>query len=77
MPENACPRCGGAMERGFLSTTAGSGLFWSHHEEAIRFRPHDLEVLVPTRFGGNSSANLPGSRCGACGTILLERGGPR
>lgn len=74
MPENdACPRCGTAMERGFLSTTNGSGLFWSHHDEAIRLRPHDLEVLVPTRFGGNFSANLTGSRCPSCGTLVLER----
>ena len=67
-----CPKCGGPLQAGFVATSNGSGLFWSHHPEASRFRPTDLEVLVPTGFGGTYSANIPGERCPSCGTILLH-----
>jgi hypothetical protein len=65
------------MEPGFVSTSNGSGLFWSHAAEAHRLRPHGLEVLVPTGFEGTYSANLPGDRCPNCGTILLRLPKPR
>lgn len=67
-----CPECGGPLESGFLATTNGSGLFWSHHGDASRLRPHDLEVLVPTGFGGTYSANLPSERCPNCKRIFAR-----
>jgi hypothetical protein len=54
-----------------VATTNGSGLFWSHEAANSRLRPKGLEVLVGTSFGGTYSANLPGSRCPSCQTILL------
>jgi hypothetical protein len=69
---SACPNCQTTLEDGFLSTSNGSGIFWAHHAEANRLRPHDLEVLAPTRFMGTYSANLAGGRCPACGTVVLE-----
>jgi hypothetical protein len=72
MVDNTCPNCGGALEAGFISTSNGSGLFWSHQAESMRLRPKDQEVLVPTKFGGTYSANLPGDRCRACATILVR-----
>jgi hypothetical protein len=72
MPENKCPNCGAALEAGFISTSNGSGLFWSHESQSMRLRPKDQEVLVPTKFGGTYSANLPGERCRACSTILVR-----
>ncbi|MGA9839009.1 MAG: hypothetical protein WBE40_07700 [Thermoplasmata archaeon] len=55
-----------------MTSTSGSGLFWSHEGSSTRFRPKGLEVLVPTAFGITSSANLPGERCPHCETILLQ-----
>jgi len=73
MAEGAnCPYCGKPLESGFLATSNGSGLFWSHHAEAARLRPHDLEVVVGTGFGGTYSANLPAQRCTACRKILAQ-----
>lgn len=72
MAETKCAVCGGLLEMGFVSTSNGSGLYWSHEAKSARLRPKGLEVLVGTRFGGNFSANLPGGRCPACKTILLE-----
>lgn len=72
MPERVCATCGGPVETGFVSTTNGSGLFWSHETASARLRPKGLEVLVPTGFGGTFSANLPGWRCASCRTILLQ-----
>ncbi|MFZ0892747.1 MAG: PF20097 family protein [Thermoplasmata archaeon] len=72
MAEGVCPNCGGALEAGFVSTSNGSGLFWSLRAEERRLRPKDMEVLVPTEFGGTYSANLPGQRCRKCKTILLK-----
>lgn len=69
MAERSCPRCQGALEDGFIATSNGSGLFWSHSDATARSRPKGLEVLVPTGFGGTFSANLPGRMCRACGTI--------
>lgn len=67
-----CSVCGGDLEPGFLATSNGSGLFWAHSDEARRLRPHDMEVVVPTQFGGTFSANLPGVRCRACGRYELR-----
>ena len=72
MSETRCANCGGLLDAGFVSTTNGSGLFWSHEASASRLRPTGLEVLVPTGFQGTYSANLPGLRCPACSTILLR-----
>jgi DNA-directed RNA polymerase subunit RPC12/RpoP len=72
MPDGKCSTCGGAVEPGFVTTTNGSGLFWAHEGTDFRLRPKGLEVLVPTGFGGTYSANLPGIRCPACRTILLN-----
>jgi len=72
MAEGKCATCGGALEAGFVTTTNGSGLFWSHSASLSRFRPKGLEVLVGTGFGGTYSANLPGQRCAQCKTILLS-----
>jgi hypothetical protein len=66
----ACPSCHQPMEPGFVSTSNGSGLFWSHSSRASRLRPDDLEVLVPTGFGGTYSANLAAERCVACKKVL-------
>jgi hypothetical protein len=55
-----------------VTTTNGSGLFWSLQAEESRLRPGGLEVLVPTRFHGTYSANAQGLRCRACGTILMR-----
>lgn len=71
MPNAKCAVCGGPLEEGFVATTSGSGLFWSHQSVSARFRPKGLEVLVGTGFGGTYSANLPGQRCAQCRTILL------
>ena len=60
MGEASCPNCGERLESGFLSTTNGSGLFWSHESTATRLRPKGLEVLVPTGFQGTYSANVEG-----------------
>jgi hypothetical protein len=67
-----CATCGGPLEPGFVSTSNGSGLYWSHEAAASRLRPKGLEVLVGTGFGGTYSANLPGARCSACNTIVLS-----
>ena len=72
MTSSSCPSCGGPREAGFLSTTNGSGLFWSHSDASRRLCPTDLEVLVPTGFMGTYSANLPGEFCRKCGTIALR-----
>jgi Domain of unknown function (DUF6487) len=72
MAEPTCSHCGSPLESGFVSTSNGSGLFWSHSGTASRLRPNDLEVLVPTGFMGTFSASLPGTRCRACGTITLR-----
>jgi hypothetical protein len=71
MAEGKCAVCGGDLETGFVTSTNGSGLFWSHEAQSSRFRPIGLEVLVPTGFGVMSSANLPGQRCAHCQTILV------
>ncbi len=72
MPEGICPTCGGSLESGFVTTTNGSGLFWSRETASARLRPTGLEVLVPTGFGGTYSANLAGQRCAHCRTVLLQ-----
>ena len=72
MSNAKCTVCGGPLEAGFVTTTNGSGLFWSQNASTSRFRPKDLEVLVGTGFGGTYSANLPGARCAHCRTILLH-----
>ncbi|MGI0132965.1 MAG: PF20097 family protein [Thermoplasmata archaeon] len=72
MADLNCPTCGGPLERGFLSTTNGSGLFWSHENTGTRLRPKGLEVVVPTGFMGTYSANAQGSRCRACGFFQLH-----
>jgi hypothetical protein len=69
--ERKCPACGGDLESGFVSTSNGSGLFWSHSDQSTRLRPSGLEVLVPTGFMGMYSANLPGLMCRTCGTISV------
>jgi len=70
--ETNCERCGAPMEAGFLSTSNGSGLFWSQEATSHRLRPSGLEIVVPTGFMGTYSANLRGHRCRKCGTIVLE-----
>jgi Domain of unknown function (DUF6487) len=72
MAPSKCGTCGGPLEAGFLATTNGSGLFWATESSATRLRPRGLEVIVPTQFMGSSSANVPGERCRACGTILVR-----
>jgi len=72
MSANSCAQCHGPVEPGFVSTTNGSGLFWTDSATERRLRPVGLEVLVPTGFSGTFSANLPGERCRSCGTILLR-----
>jgi hypothetical protein len=72
MAESKCSVCGGPLSAGFVTTTNGSGLFWSGDAEDVRFRPTGLEVLVPTAFGVMSSANLAGDRCDHCHTIVLR-----
>ena len=72
MPDSKCAVCGGPLEAGFVTTTNGSGLFWSHQATAARLRPKGLEVLVGTGFSGTYSANLSGQRCGHCRTIVLS-----
>ena len=72
MAEARCAVCGGPTQAGFVATTNGSGLFWTQEASSSRFRPKGLEVLVGTAFGGTYSANLPGARCPACNTVLLE-----
>lgn len=77
MTDSNCSVCGGLLEMGFVATSNGSGLYWSHEAVPARLRPKGLEVLVGTGFGGNYSANLPGSRCAKCRTILLSLGPPK
>ncbi|MHB1434619.1 MAG: hypothetical protein ACYCPN_00250 [Thermoplasmata archaeon] len=72
MSSSSCAQCHGPVEQGFVSTTNGSGLFWSRSAAERRLRPTGLEVLVPTGFSGTFSANLAGERCRSCGTILLR-----
>lgn len=72
MVDSKCAVCGGMLEAGFVVTTNGSGLLWSHEKADSRLRPTGLEVLVPTGFGGTYSANLTGLRCRACQTIALS-----
>ncbi len=72
MSGTQCATCSGPLEAGFVTTTNGSGLFWSKDATARRLRPVGLEVLVGTGFAGTYSANLPGLRCPKCGTILLQ-----
>lgn len=72
MAAKTCSVCSGPLESGYVSTTNGSGLFWSHEATAVRLRPKGLEVLVGTGFSGTFSANLPGLRCRNCGTVLLK-----
>lgn len=74
MAQAECAVCHGPLESGFIVTTNGSGLFWSHEANSSRLRPKGLEVLVGTRFEGTYSANLPGQRCASCRTILLSLG---
>ncbi len=70
--EHVCATCGGPLESGYVTTTNGSGLFWSKEATETRLRPGGLEVLVPTRFHGTYSANAQGLRCRKCGTILVR-----
>jgi hypothetical protein len=72
MADSKCATCGGPTEAGFLCTTNGSGLFWSHDGSPRRLRPDGLEIVVPTGFMGTYSANVPGDRCRACGTVLVR-----
>jgi Domain of unknown function (DUF6487) len=72
MGEAKCAVCSGPLEKGYVTTTNGSGLFWATEKSDLRLRPKGLEVLVPTGFGGTYSANLAGLRCPACKTILLS-----
>jgi hypothetical protein len=72
MVDSKCSVCGGSLEAGFVATTNGSGLFWSHQATSTRLRPKGLEVLVGTGFAGTYSANLPGLKCAKCRTILLS-----
>lgn len=72
MADDKCATCGGPVEHGFISTTNGSGIFWSHDALNSRLRPHGLEVLVPTGFMGTYSANAPATRCAHCRTILIS-----
>jgi hypothetical protein len=69
MSERVCAHCGSKLEDGFITTTNGSGLFWTHDLESSRLRPTGLEVLVPTGFMGTFSANLAGGVCRSCGAI--------
>lgn len=71
--ESSCPYCGHDLERGFVTTSNGSGLFWAKTAETTRLRPHGLEVIVGTQFNVNFSANAPGLYCRGCGTIILKR----
>lgn len=68
----SCERCHGPIEKGFLSTTNGSGLYWATEASSTRLRPSGLEVVVPTGFMGTFSANVVAERCRACGTILVR-----
>jgi len=70
--EHRCVTCGAALESGYVTTTNGSGLFWSKESADTRLRPEGLEVLVPTRFHGTYSANAQGLRCRNCNTILIR-----
>ncbi len=72
MADSKCSVCGGPLEAGFVTTTNGSGLFWSRQATSTRLRPKGLEVLVGTGFSGTYSANLPGLKCAKCHTILLS-----
>lgn len=72
MTDAKCATCGGPLENGFVTTTNGSGLFWSKEAADARLRPTGLEVLVPTGFLGTYSANAPGGRCATCQTILVR-----
>lgn len=77
MSNAVCAVCGGPLEDGFVATSNGSGLFWTHQASTARFRPKGLDVLVGTGFGGTFSANLPGRRCDRCHTILLSLPGAK
>jgi hypothetical protein len=77
MDDSTCPVCGGPLEAGFVATSNGSGLYWSHEALSARLRPKGLEVLVGTGFGGNYSASLPGLRCAHCNTIRLQLPPPK
>lgn len=72
MSDAKCATCGGPLENGFVTTTNGSGLFWSKEAADTRLRPKGLEVLVPTGFLGTYSANAPAGRCATCQTILVR-----
>src|SRR3974377_53146 len=48
MLDRKCAKCGGTLEEGFISTSNGSGLFWSHTDQSTRLRPRGMEVLAPT-----------------------------
>ncbi|HEV2428849.1 MAG TPA: PF20097 family protein [Thermoplasmata archaeon] len=67
-----CARCGNPLEPGFLSTTNGSGIYWSKQSSSSRLRPNGLEVVVPTGFMGTYSANLAADRCQHCGTFTAR-----
>lgn len=72
MTDAKCATCGGPLENGFVTTTNGSGLFWSKEATDTRLRPKGLEVLVPTGFMGTYSANAPAGRCPHCQTLLVR-----
>jgi hypothetical protein len=72
MAEEVCSTCGGPLVKGFVSTTNGSGLFWSKDSRDTRLRPSGLEVLVPTGFMGTYSANVAATRCPKCETVHLH-----
>lgn len=72
MTSAVCAHCGSPADSGFLTTTNGSGLFWAHDAPTLRLRPKGLEVLVGTGFGGSFSASLAATRCGHCGTLLVQ-----
>lgn len=70
--DGKCPSCGSPLESGFVTTSNGSGLFWSEKAEPVRLRPHGMEVLVPTGFGGTYSANLAAERCRSCNRLYAK-----
>ncbi|MHB8352013.1 MAG: PF20097 family protein [Thermoplasmata archaeon] len=76
MTEQKCPVCHAPLEQGFVSTSNGSGLYWSHDHPSSRLRPNGLEVLAPTGFMGTFSANLPAQFCRSCGRIELQLAAP-
>jgi hypothetical protein len=68
--ENACERCGGPAEPGFVRWNDGYALRWQPRDGENRWRPR--EVLVRARRPWSLKTRTPATRCPTCRLVWFE-----